>query len=104
MQNETIKKRKAYIAGKVTGLPAHTASMRFGTKQKELMNKGYDTVVPLDIVPTEASWEEAMRICIAALMECDELHLMSCWQESKGAVIERDLAQRLGMPIIYHKN
>jgi hypothetical protein len=47
------------------------------------------------------SWEEEMRACITALMMADELHLLPCWQNSKGAVLEHGTAQRIGITIVY---
>ncbi len=94
--------KKAYIGGKVTGLPRHEATHHFGTVQKKLQEEGYDTVVPLDLVEDGMEWNKAMRICIAALVQCDELHLLPNWQDSNGARLERDIAQRLGMNIVYH--
>lgn len=96
------KKITAYIAGKVTGEPRHTCSMKFGTLQKTLMSGGYTTIVPLDIVPPDSDWPAAMRICIAALMTADVLHLLPDWSDSRGARLERDIALRLGIPIVYH--
>lgn len=95
-------KKKAYIAGKITGLNLIEASQKFGRKQKELHEQGYETVVPLDIVPHKCSWQEAMKICIPAMLDCDEVHLLPCWQDSPGAKLERDIALRLKMPIVHH--
>lgn len=94
-------KKTIYIAGKVTGLSRIEASHKFGRKQKELMDQGHTTVVPLDIVPHQSSWEEAMKICIPALLQCDEVHFLPCWNESRGAIIERDIAMKLNIPIVY---
>ncbi len=94
--------KKVYIGGKVTGLPRHQATQLFGTLEKKLQEQGYETVVPLNLVESNMEWQAAMRICIAKLMECDELHLLPNWQDSNGARLERDIAQRLGMNIVYH--
>lgn len=90
-----------YIGGKVTGLSRIEASHKFGAVQRPLIQEGHRTIVPLDIVPKDASWEVAMRICIAALMTADELHLLPNWNESRGAMIERDIAMKLNIPIVY---
>ena len=39
-----------YLAGKVTGLPIHEVTMKFGSKQKQLEAKGYEVINPLELV------------------------------------------------------
>jgi hypothetical protein len=95
--------KKIYLAGKVTGLPRVTATMLFGTVQKRLMDQGYEVIVPLDIVPNNTSWEQAMKICIAALIQCDEVHLLPNWIDSKGAILEQQIAHSLSIPMVYHQ-
>jgi hypothetical protein len=94
--------KKIYLAGKVSGLELHKASQKFGLKQKELMNQGHTVIVPLDIIGWHETWEAAMKKCIPAMLECDEVHFLPCWQESRGAQLERDIAIRIGMPVVYH--
>jgi Domain of unknown function (DUF4406) len=36
------------------------------------------------------------------MLQCDEVHLLPCWNESRGAQLERDIAIRLGMNVVYH--
>ena len=63
--------------------------------QKELVI----VVNPVQIVSEDIdSWEKAMRICIAALMECD---VMFCLPEanSRGCLIEQSLCESLGIPV-----
>lgn len=96
-------KKKIYIGGKVTGLPIHEASMKFGTVQKLLQAQGHTTIVPLDLVDSGTDWAAAMKICIAALVGADELYLLPNWSESRGAILERDIALRLSIPITYGK-
>lgn len=95
-------KKKIYIAGKVTGLSRIEASQKFGKIEKQLTEEGYEVVNPLSLVDFHDTWENAMRICIKALMDCDEAYFMPCYQESRGARIECNLVMSLNIPL--HKN
>lgn len=91
-----VTKKKIYIAGKVSGLPIHEVTMKFGTAQKKLENKGYEVINPLAVVNDwDTDWNTAMRKCIAALTDCDAICLLPDWKESKGARIENSIAQHL---------
>lgn len=90
--------KRIYLAGKVTGLSRMEAVIKFDKKEKELIKEGYKVVNPLRLANPKSSWEEAMKICIAALMFCDEAYFMTCWIKSKGASIERSLAIELNIP------
>lgn len=97
--------KKIYIAGKVTGLPIAEVTMKFGTAQKELENKGYEVVNPLAVVAEQGDgfrtdWQTAMRLCIKELMDCDGIYLLPCWEHSTGAQIEKRLAEQLKMKFI----
>lgn len=100
--------KKAYIAGKVTGLPATQAKNKFKQFENKLIKQGYEVVNPITHIVTTSQhriikdWSDEMKVCIPAMLHCDELHLMPCWQESRGAVLERDIALRLGMQVVYH--
>ncbi|GIZ10004.1 DUF4406 domain-containing protein [Flavobacterium sp. UMI-01] len=96
-------KQKIYIAGKVTGLPQEECTMNFDVAQAAIEKIGYEAVNPLKVVNDwNASWEVAMRKCIAALMECDLILMLDNYTNSPGARIELDLAKRLGIPCIYN--
>lgn len=92
--------KKIYIAGKVTGLPIDEVTMKFGTAQKELENKGFFPVNPLEVVNDfKATWEAAMKKCIRALTECDAVYLLPCYTDSPGARFEIEIAHKLGIPV-----
>lgn len=93
-------KKKIYIAGKVTGEPKHTTALKFATAKKEIEALGFEAINPIEVVGDwNAPWELAMRKCIAALMECDGVVVLPDFGNSKGAMIEHDLANSLGMPV-----
>ena len=42
-----------------------------------------------------------MRADIAMMMECDEVVMLPCWKDSRGAQIEHRIAKELDMPRVY---
>lgn len=90
---------KIYIAGKISGLGRIQVSHKFGRYEKELTRAGHEPVNPLNLVEHGDNWDVCMRKCITALMACDEIHLLPCYKDSKGAMIEFKLAKKLNMPV-----
>ncbi len=92
--------KKIYIAGKVTGEPIAECTMKFGVAQKKIEAIGFEAINPLAVVGDfNASWEVAMKKCLKALIDCDGVILLPCWQGSRGATIEWQLAKDLGLVI-----
>jgi len=94
--------RTAYVAGRITGLPIGEVQQKFDTISRELSGKGYQVVKPLAVTDVNRDWDEVVRNDIKLMLECDEVHMLPDWQESRGAQLERDIALRLGMQVIYH--
>lgn len=95
-----MKIQKIYIAGKVTGLPIAEVTMKFGAAQKMLEAKGHTAINPLQVVNDwQMPWKQAMKLCIKALMECDTIVLLEDYKESKGALIEKQIAEAFNMEI-----
>ena len=93
-------KKRIYIAGKVTGEDREACTEKFKRAQEELQKKGFKAVNPLEVVNTwEITWENAMKKCIAALMEVEAVYLLPCVSDSPGAKLELSLAQKLGIPV-----
>lgn len=93
-------KIKIYIAGKVTDTNMIECINKFGIVKKELEAKGYEVVNPLEVVgDSNAKWIPAMKQCLMAMLGCDEIYLLSDWQDSKGAKIEQAIAYNLKMPM-----
>lgn len=86
-----------YIAGKVTGLPPKEVFEKFDKAQKILEDRGYYVINPVKLVHPEADWKQAMRICISFLPHADFIHPLPCYVDSKGAWLEVELANRLGI-------
>ena len=78
--------RKVYIAGKVTGLPQQEVVDKFAKAQKDIEGMGFEVVNPIEVVSDfNAPWNEAMKMCVNALFECNAIVFLPCWTDSKGA-------------------
>ncbi|MBC7552532.1 MAG: DUF4406 domain-containing protein [Taibaiella sp.] len=94
--------KTAYVAGKITGLPKEEVKSKFNTISSQLSDMGYQVVEPVGVNDDSHTWDVAVRKDIKTMLECDEVHLLPDWQESRGAQLERDIALRLGMEVVYH--
>lgn len=94
-----MKTKKIYIAGKVSGEKIHECTMKFGKVQKQLEALGLEVVNPLEVVNDwHAPWKEAMKLCIKALLDCDDVLFLQDYLSSKGAMMEYTIAKSLDMP------
>jgi len=93
-----MKKKKIYIAGKVTGEDMAKCTMKFGNAQKEIEALGFEAVNPLEVVGSfQVTWEEAMKKCIKALIDCDAVYFLEDFRKSSGAMYEREIAIKLNI-------
>lgn len=90
--------KKVYIIGAVTGLPDEEVQAKFAKAALSLKNMGMVPVNPVDFVPKDLHWGEAMKLCIRALIDCDMVLLLPDWQESKGGTLEVSIARNLEIP------
>lgn len=89
---------RIYLAGPMTGLPELNFPA-FHAEAARLRKLGYDVVNPAEInLDTGAKWEDCMRLDIRELITCGGLALLPGWHNSRGAALERKIADGLGMP------
>jgi hypothetical protein len=93
---------KIYISGKITGLPFDEAFKMFENAENELKFRGYEVVNPMKLLHEHnLSWESYMREDLIAMMKCDAIYLLPNYHESKGALIEKQLAETLKFVIYF---
>lgn len=96
-----MERKKIYISGPISGLPFDKVERAFNDAEIRLQEEGYEVVNPLENGLTkDHSWREHMKADIKLLMECDTIYLLKGYKDSKGAMIEYDLARILGYDII----
>lgn len=67
-----------------------------------LRAEGYEVVNPAEICPEMGKdWAYYMRKDIAELLKCDKIYLLKFWWNSKGASLEKHIAETLGMEMWY---
>lgn len=96
-----MERKKIYISGPISGLRFDKVERAFNDAEIRLQEEGYEVVNPLENGLTkDHSWREHMKADIKLLMECDTIYLLKGYKDSKGAMIEYDLARILGYDII----
>jgi hypothetical protein len=93
-----MKKPKLYISGAISGMPGLNR-LKFAKATKTFRDKGFIVVNPHEVCEgiSADEWSLCMRLCITSLMGCDVMIMLDDWQNSKGATIEHQLAQNLGI-------
>ena len=96
---------KIYISGPMSGLDDDNRD-EFSRMASLLQAKGYEPVNPHDIAVEvnarikDPKYLDYLKADIAVLMFCDAYVLLDGWGDSRGARIEKGLADDLGIPNI----
>lgn len=95
--------KKIYLSGKITGLPYEEALKKFNLAENIAKTISLEVVNPMTIEHNhDLSWESYMKQDLKAMLDCDSIYMLSNWEDSKGATIERDLAIKLNLSV-YHE-
>ncbi|MCZ2129289.1 MAG: DUF4406 domain-containing protein [Bacteroidia bacterium] len=98
-------KIRLYLAGKVTGLPEAEVEKKFTDAETIYTELGFHVINPVKLIKDDGlhigTWESIMKICLIMMLACDGVVLLHDWKDSKGAILERDIAKRLDIPIYY---
>lgn len=101
-----VKKNKGngtiYISGPVSDNARYRE--QFGAAERLLRMKGWKVVNPVKHEKEGEEWEYYLKKDIKKLLKCDTIYMMKGWSKSKGARLERIIADNLGMRIIYEEN
>lgn len=89
-----------YIAGKVTGLATADVIAKFNKRKAELIAAGYIVINPCDYIQSTEDWFMAMAICLVLLPIAKYINLLHDWQDSEGATMEKEIADKLGIELL----
>ena len=96
---------KVYISGQITGLEYQQAQEKFESASVLLSDMGLVPVNPMkNGLPYDSEWEKHMIRDIEMLMGCDAILMLDNWTESRGARIEKKIAEERNLLIMYQKS
>jgi len=84
-----------YLSGPMTGYVDFNYPA-FNAEAARLRALGWTVENPAEN-PKQDSWEAYMRQAITQMMRCDRVAVLPGWERSRGANVEVDLADQLGM-------
>lgn len=88
-----MKKKKIYIAGKITGDPGYKE--KFAAMKKNLQKEDTAVMNPAEL-PEGMRPADYMKICLAMIDAADIVYFHSGYSESRGACIEMMYCQYIG--------
>ena len=94
--------KRIYLSGPMTGIPELNFPA-FNAEAARLRGLGYDVVNPAEINPanTDKTWHECMRDDLRAMLGCDAIAMLAGWTKSDGAMLELQIAHRLGLDVLF---
>ena len=88
---------RVYISGPISGMPDRNRRA-FDQAELQLRQMGMEPVSPFSNgEDPNACWSEHMRADIALLVTCQAIVMLPGWIKSKGATLERNIADQLGI-------
>ena len=93
---------KIYNSGRISGLSRENVVNKFAEADETIKAGGFLPVNPLKSwVPEWCPWLVHMAADIILLMRCDAIYMQKDWEQSRGARIEKKIAEKIGLKILY---
>lgn len=99
--------KRVYISGPITGMPSLNKDAFDGYADR-LAQEGtaffnpHTISAPSDPLEGQLLWQYYMRACVKQIPDCTEIHLLPGWEDSSGAQWEKDIAEMLGLKVIFN--
>lgn len=99
--------KRIYISGAISGLPRNEYIKCFADAEDKLVKRGYKVCNPTKLLPSKHLWvyhiigyKLTLLYDIWHLLNCDGICMIDGWQWSKGARLEKNIADVFGLEII----
>lgn len=95
---EGMKSIRLYLSGKISGDANYC--QKFMKADIRLREAGYSVIEnPVLCAEPGDDWNTAMRKVLSVMLTCEGVALLPGWEDSKGAVIEAQLALEVGLTV-----
>ena len=103
-----LQGKKVYISGPMTGYPNWNKEA-FEKAAEHVRKQGWTPYSPCDIqeLPPDntpistAAYRQYLTDDLNVLLDMDAIYMLTGWEKSKGANVEKHVAEALGMPVYY---
>lgn len=97
-------KIKVYLSGPITDADPEKQKenlQKFHDVAKELRDKGYEVVNPAELseLAPGLSYQAYIRVDLREMLMCNAVLMLTGYQESKGAMIEKKVAEMVGISV-----
>jgi hypothetical protein len=90
--------KRIFISGKMTGIENFNYPL-FNKIAAELRALGHTVENPAENKEQD-TWEDYMRLALRQMLTCDVVAQLPGWEDSRGARMEHDVADELGIPCV----
>lgn len=90
---------KIYISGRITGNPNYMK--QFAEAEEKTREYDIPCINPAKEPDPNKTWSDYMREDLALLLTCDTILMLKGWWRSRGARLERHIAKKLNMTVVY---
>ena len=92
---------RVQISGAISNNPDY--KWDFAKAKALIVAAGHEAVNPAEVTIKDGTWLDFMRHDIKLLADCEGVYMLAGWEQSKGACVEHQLAQGLGLKIYYEE-
>ncbi len=103
--------KRVYVSGPISGHDREERRRAFAVGARLIESFGMVAVNPLDEQPSNGHhpesveyWREAMKLDIKRLVDCECILMLEGWERSRGARLEKEIANALGMIVVFEED